>query len=562
MFKAIKIIQQKRKTEPIIVKRDDEIIGNIDTKVTEITKHFQNTFNCENQPPLQHIVPQKLQNPFTEQEIQKAVKSLKNNKSAGCDNINAENIKYAPCLHTHIAYLLNLIAETGNYPDEIKLGLLTPIQKPGKSKGPPENLRPIILLSTLRKILAICVTNRIRDRIDEHIIPVTQTAYSSGRCTTELVFTFKVLAEKAVTSIGYNINVLMLDMSKAFDTIQRGTLLNDLKGIIGDDELHLVSLLLDKVSYSVKLEGKIGQSFPTNIGSPQGDSASALFFITYLANSLNPNKTNTITAPLHLLDHNYNLPTNDYFTIDQQYADDIGWISTGPHILDQIENTIPDLLKQRNLHINDTKTEKYHITRGGNDSWKKCKYVGSLLGTKEDINRRIGITNSSYNTLEPIFKSKKVSQSIKLRIFGALLESIFLYNSEVWGLTKTLEDKIDTFHRRLLHKILNIKWTNNNWISNNQLYDITHQTQWSKKIAHRRIRFFGHIARLDNHSPAKIALREATRPTKKPQGRPSTTLLGVLKKQLRGLGIRDFSEAIDLAQDRDNWRKLITEHVA
>jgi len=507
-------------------------------------------------------VPQKLQNPFTEQEIQKAVKSLKNNKSAGCDNINAENIKYAPCLHTHIAYLLNLIAETGNYPDEIKLGLLTPIQKPGKSKGPHENLRPIILLSTLRKILAICVTNQIHDRIDEHIIPVTQTAYSSGRCTTELVFTFKVLAEKAVTSIGYNINVLMLDMSKAFDTIQRGTLLNDLKGIIGDDELHLVSLLLDKVSYSVKLEGKIGQSFPTNIGSPQGDSASALFFITYLANSLNPNKTNTITAPLHLLDHNYNLPTNDYFTIDQQYADDIGWISTGPHILDQIENTIPDLLKQRNLHINDTKTEKYHITRGGNDSWKKCKYVGSLLGTKEDINRRIGITNSSYNTLEPIFKSKKVSQSIKLRIFGALLESIFLYNSEVWGLTKTLEDKIDTFHRRLLRKILNIKWTNNNWISNNQLYDITHQTQWSKKIAHRRIRFFGHIARLDNHSPAKIALREATRPTKKPQGRPSTTLLGVLKKQLRGLGINYFSEAIDLAQDRDNWRKLITEHVA
>ena len=142
--------------------------------------------------------------------------------------------------------------------------------------------------------------------------------------------------------------------------------------------------------------------------------------------------------------------------------------------------------------------------------------VGSLLGTEEDINRRIGITNSSYRTLEPIFRSIKVSQPLKLRIFSALLESIFLYNSEVWGLNKTLEDKIDTFHRRLLRKILNIKWTNNNWISNDQLYNITSQTQWSIKIAHRRIRFFGHLARLDNLSPAKTALREATRHTRKP----------------------------------------------
>ena len=32
----------------------------------------------------------------------------------------------------------------------------------------------------------------------------------------------------------------MLDMSKAFDTIQRGTHIKDLKGIIEDDELHSI----------------------------------------------------------------------------------------------------------------------------------------------------------------------------------------------------------------------------------------------------------------------------------------------------------------------------------
>ena len=43
----------------------------------------------------------------------------------------------------------------------LKLGLLNPLQKPNKAKGPAENLRPIILLSVLRKTLAITMINRI-----------------------------------------------------------------------------------------------------------------------------------------------------------------------------------------------------------------------------------------------------------------------------------------------------------------------------------------------------------------------------------------------------------------
>lgn len=247
-----------------------------------------------------------MKNPFTAIEIRNAVSSLKNNKAPGCDNIKAEHLKYAPSTHQHIANILNKIAETGEYPNEIKQGLLTPIQKPGKSKGPPENLRPLIPLSTLRKILAVCVTRRIRALIDEHILPVTQTAYTSGRSTAELVFAFKILAEKAITSINYNIHFLMLDMSKAFDTIKRGYLLNDLKEILNNDELHLITLLLDDVFYNVKLEGRIGESFTTNIGSPQGDSASALFFITYLANSLKSLDVNNILIqPDQLTDHDY-----------------------------------------------------------------------------------------------------------------------------------------------------------------------------------------------------------------------------------------------------------------
>ena len=116
----------------------------VDTKpkIKEISKHFEQVFQKGNIIGCPDIKPQKLSTLFTTEEIQKAVKSLKNNKSAGCDFLRSEHLKNAPeIIHEHIAHLLNNVAETGEFPKEIKLGLLTPLQKPGKPKGPPEKFK-------------------------------------------------------------------------------------------------------------------------------------------------------------------------------------------------------------------------------------------------------------------------------------------------------------------------------------------------------------------------------------------------------------------------------------
>ena len=155
--------------------------------------------------------------------MKQAIKTLKNNRAPGIDNVSGELIKYGPeILHEYIRDTLNQIVETGTYPEEIKVGILNPLQKPGKPKGPVQNLRPVILLSVLRKILAVCTVNKLDYKLRE-IIPVSQCVYTKERSTTELVFTFKVLCEKAIISENYQINLLMLDMSKVFDTRERGT---------------------------------------------------------------------------------------------------------------------------------------------------------------------------------------------------------------------------------------------------------------------------------------------------------------------------------------------------
>ena len=48
-----------------------------------------------------------------------------------------------------------------------------------------------------------------------------QAAYQHWRSTTEQVFAVKLLVEKAITSNDCSIYILMLDMSKAFDTVNK-----------------------------------------------------------------------------------------------------------------------------------------------------------------------------------------------------------------------------------------------------------------------------------------------------------------------------------------------------
>lgn len=101
-------------------------------------------------------------------------------------------------LYEQIAKIYCNIFETGEHLNEITRVILRPLQKPGKPKGPPLNLRSIILLSILRKILAVYFMCRIDDRLDAEISP-TQVAYQKYRSVTEHVFATKMDIERKIS---------------------------------------------------------------------------------------------------------------------------------------------------------------------------------------------------------------------------------------------------------------------------------------------------------------------------------------------------------------------------
>ena len=154
-----------------------------------------------------------------------------------------------------------------------------------------------------------------------------------------------------------------------------------------------------------------------------------------------------------------------------------------------------------------------------------------------------------------------------MRLLKSHVESIFLYNSELWTLTKKIENTINVFQRNLLRKILNIKWPNK--ISNKALYERTEIDEWSKTIKERRLSWYEHVLRLPDNTPAKTALREVRKYVKKPRGGQKLTWIKMIEKDLERARVMVAKEdgtifiATDeyLANNRPLWQSVVSRAI-
>ena len=557
-YKAIKEIRRLKKIEPLTVENEDGEIATTEEEQVKIVMAYFKKMLAPETDPRRSYKPSKIRIPFTAEEIRRILRKMKNGKSAGIDKLEVEFLKYAPMeILEQIADILNTTTNTEEELQELVVGLLRPLQKPGKKKGPAENLRPIILLSVLRKILTIAMLDRLWDRLKTKL-PLKQSAYQPGRGTTEQVHAIKLLVEKAILSSDYKVHLLLLDMSKAFDTVNRNKLFEHLEEILEDDELYILHRLTNNPQLAVKIGNTTGELFTTTMGIMQGDCLSAILFIYYLAMCLR--------LPIHT--------KTKGFLINPSYADDLTLAGTDEKQIDDTEEQMTDRLTDYNLKVNPTKKEKYEVPRppppppppptieqllehqqnsiyrseldwlvnfkppeqkNPHPDWKKCKLLGSLLDTKSDIQRRKGLTLDSLKAFDYIFNSKRIGLDLKIRTFNTFSASIFLYNSELWTLTETQENEIDSFHRRVLRKVINIRWPK--IISNDDLYEKVGVEKWSVSIRRRRLNWLGHLMRLDERTPVRKALLESLSNVKRKVGRPQLTWIKVIEKDLALVGI-------------------------
>ncbi|GFS10574.1 very-long-chain enoyl-CoA reductase [Elysia marginata] len=256
----------------------------------------------------------------------------------------------------------------------------------------------ITLLNSIRKVLSTIVLNRIRPKIETYISH-SQSGFRPNRSTSDVVWAHRWLSAKILNTPNLQLNITGIDMSAAFDTIDRTLQLKTLREIINEDELRIVQFLLSKTTLDVKINGtNTTQLFTTNVGTPQGDSLSPVLFIVYSENALRNARSNE--TPQQVL-------PNEII-----YADDIDFVGTDPPNINDIETS----LKNFRLKVNVDKTEHTELRKDKED-WKLTKKVGSLLGSKEDIDHRKHLSNVALNKLSNIWnRTDKRDNSISANL--------------------------------------------------------------------------------------------------------------------------------------------------
>ena len=125
---------------------------------------------------------------------------------------------------------------------------------------------------------------RTEPATEAHLSP-TQIAYRTGRCTGEIVWSYRWLLAK-VQEYDITIYVTGIDMSSAFDTIHRHKVLEIAERIFGEDDVRILRILLSNTSIEVKVKGADTKPIKTNMGGPQGDSYSGPLFTIYFEEAL------------------------------------------------------------------------------------------------------------------------------------------------------------------------------------------------------------------------------------------------------------------------------------
>ena len=577
MYRAVKTLNRKKFENPK-VQDENGLLATTPNEILEITtKFFQSKFQDEQTQDIEPFEgpPRRLQNEITVKEIEDSFKMLNNNRAAGGDEIAGELLKYGSKeLSPEVADIFNQVFET-HQPLEINDGQMITLQKPGKPRGPAKNLRPVTLLDTIRKSLSLTVLQRIRPKVEKYLSH-NQSGFRPCRSTADVVWTHKWLAAK-IQKEKLELKLTGIDMSAAFDTVDRRKLLKILKSIVNEDELRMIRFLISNTNINIKVNGATEKHpFRSNIGIPQGDGLSPVLFIIYLEAALREARQKLIGQ--HNLDHNYAKPATKRLPDEIAYADDVDFISIKDHV--DIKE-IQAILAQYNLQVNEEKTEYTNLVRKNNvieEEWRTTKKVGSLLGDKEDIARRKTLSNVAFNKLYTIWIRKdKLKLSTRLRLYKTLVKPILLYNCGTWGISKTETEKLDAFHRKHLRRILDIRWPTK--ITNESLYKKTNEKPISLTMKEARWKLFGHILRRDPSIPANMAMKfyfeKAT--NKGYRGKPRTTLPVVLNQDLddyyqltephlsdhnytRRLKINnkeDLENMRKLAEDRRNWRKFV-----
>ncbi len=478
-----------------ILKAQNEFYRKLYTSDENVKFNMKNTTGTK----ISDIDKMTLEMDFTIEELSKALKTMPNNKSPGCDGLPTEFYKFFWSKIKHVVFnAMKFAYEKGELHISARRGVITLIPKKSKDVNLLKNWRPLTLLNCDYKIVAKLLALRLKDKLLK-LIHSDQTGFLKNRFIGEnirkILDLIEYTEEEDIPAL-----LISIDFEKCFDRVEWQAVIGALKYFnFGEKFTKWISLLYENIESCTTNNGFSSHWFKPTRGLRQGCPLSPYLFL--------------VTAEILgiLIRENKNIKGIKVNNIEYkltQYADDTNLFSLyDANSLNSIIHTFDEIQKHTGLKINYDKTSIYRIgsIRHSNAKLytiKPFKWESdpiNLLGVDitHDFNDLVFRNyNQVFKKLDNIAKlwgNRNLSLCGKIITANVLMSSQFVY--KLACLTSPTELQYNRYKKSIRHYIWNGK---NPKISYNtlissipdggmKLVDLEHKNnalkiQWIKRI--------------------------------------------------------------------------------
>ena len=439
--------------------------------VSRLTENMPNNMNFEFFNNVPAIPESCFLLPTDENEVSTILRSMPNKGNSLLDIKPRVLLMVVDVIIPIIVHLYNLGIACGLYPDALKVGRVVPTFKSGEQTK-VGNYRPITVLSTINKIFETLTCKRMRSFIERHkIISDLQFGFMEGRSTTQAIF--KVVTDILRTFHNKTYTVaLFLDLTKAFDTVNKDILLHKLRlyGFRGNSNSFLSSYLSNRVQF-IYVSGQKSNINPINTGVPQGSVIGPLLFNLFINDIVNIGDAEKVL-----------------------FADDAVFYVTATTLascIDKLKNLIAELsdwLRNIKLIPNILKTKLMMFTprpvvqlpdiffNGTKVEWvTEFRYLGIIIDNKlnfilqtREVHKKLSKMQGVIYSLSSLLPKKTL-----LTIYYSLVYSVLSQSIVIWGgVSEANTRNIKITVNKILRAILKVEHDDNNipLVSTSEMY--------------------------------------------------------------------------------------------
>ena len=481
-------IAHKRKDQSGIppLQTDGKTISNNREKADLLNTHYGSIFTKDDptiNPVLSNPLPDMPRFEIHSSGVLKLLKELEPHKACGPDKIPTYILR--ECAE-EIAPLLTKIftqsIEEGDLPEDWLSANVCPIFKKG-NKSLPANYRPISLTSVSCKLLEHIIFRNIMAHVEKHHIlkPYQHGFLKNHSCETQLINTVEEIMYYLDHETGAQIDMLVLDFSKAFDLVSHPKLVRKLEhyGVRGLT-LRWINSWLTNRSQQVTIDGEMSHPIPVTSGVPQGTVLGPLMFLLYIndiGEMIDSNTRVKLFADDCLLFRPIREP-KDQTQLQEDLNHLKSWADTWQMSFNPQKCEAMHITRSRK-----TKPHTYQIMGVNLKDVDQCRYLGVQLSSNMSWSNHISRTVNDANKILGVVRRNlsKCDPTVKQAAYLALVRPKLEYAASVWDPHQAyLINKLEMVQRRAARFVMN------DYAATSSVTSMLNNLQWSSLQQRRR----------------------------------------------------------------------------